>query len=42
MFGVVEILRHDWSLDSARSIDKLSYRIRPLLLGVRALLSAGS
>jgi farnesol dehydrogenase len=40
--GVVEILRHDWSLDSARSIDKLSYRIRPLLLGVRALLSAGS
>ena len=40
--GVVEILRHNWSLDSARSIDKLNYRTRPLALGVRALLSAGS
>jgi nucleoside-diphosphate-sugar epimerase len=38
--GVVEILRHDWSLDSARSVEKLSYRSTPLATGIRALLSA--
>jgi farnesol dehydrogenase len=40
--GVVEILRYDWPLDSARSIEKLSYRITPLAAGVQALLSAGA
>jgi nucleoside-diphosphate-sugar epimerase len=37
--GVVEILRHDWSLDSGRSVEKLSYRSTPLATGIRALLS---
>lgn len=38
--GVVEIFRHDWSLDSARSVAELSYRVRPLDEGLRALLTA--
>lgn len=38
--AVVEIFRHDWSMDSARSVEKLSYRMTPLNVGVRALLSA--
>jgi farnesol dehydrogenase len=38
--GAVAIFRHDWSLDSARSIDELSLRITPLDRGVRALLAA--
>ena len=38
--GVVEILRHDWSIDSTRSVEKLNYRITPLETGIRALLSA--
>ncbi len=37
--AVVEILRHDWPLDSARSVEKLSYRLTPLAVGIRALLS---
>ena len=36
--GVVEIFRHDWSMDSRRSIDYLSYRVTPLADGVRAML----
>jgi NAD+-dependent farnesol dehydrogenase len=38
--GAVHIFRHDWSMDSARSVQKLSYRVTPLSTGVRALLSA--
>jgi len=37
--GAVEIFRHDWRLDSSRSIDELSYRILPLETGVKAMLS---
>jgi len=37
--GVVQIFRHDWSMDSARSVEELGYRITPLAAGVRALLS---
>jgi nucleoside-diphosphate-sugar epimerase len=40
--GVVQIFRHDWSMDSVRSVEKLSYRITPLSIGVRALLSGHS
>jgi farnesol dehydrogenase len=36
--GVVEIFRHDWSMDSTRSLAELSYRIRALHDGIRALL----
>ncbi len=35
--GVVEILRHDWSMDSRRSIAELGYRITSLESGVTAL-----
>jgi hypothetical protein len=38
--GAVEIFRHDWELDSSRSVDELSYRILPLEMGLKALLSA--
>ena len=38
--GTVEIFRHDWSLDSQRSVHELSLRITPLASGVRALLTA--
>jgi len=38
--GAVEIFQHDWTLDSSRSIDELSYRILPLEMGVKAVLSA--
>jgi NAD+-dependent farnesol dehydrogenase len=38
--GIVQIFRHDWSMNSARSVEKLSYRITPLEVGVSALLSA--
>jgi nucleoside-diphosphate-sugar epimerase len=38
--GTVEILRHDWPLDSSRSIAELGYHITPLTDGVRALLRA--
>jgi nucleoside-diphosphate-sugar epimerase len=36
--GTVKILGLDWPLDSARSIEKLSYRITPLATGIRDLL----
>ncbi|HXW03973.1 MAG TPA: NAD-dependent epimerase/dehydratase family protein [Vicinamibacterales bacterium] len=37
--GIVEIFRHDWPLDSARSIRDLGLRVRPLEEGLRALLA---
>ncbi len=37
--GVVDIFRHDWSMDSARSVAELSYRVRPLKDGVTRLLA---
>ena len=40
--GIVEIFRHDWSMDSARSKDALNYRITPLETGLRDLLSSMS
>jgi len=40
--GVVEILRHDWSMDSARSMEALNYRVTALRTGVRALLAGAS
>jgi farnesol dehydrogenase len=36
--GVVEIFRHDWSMDSSRSVAELSYRIPPLDEGLKTLL----
>jgi nucleoside-diphosphate-sugar epimerase len=35
--GVVKILTCDWPLDSAASVDRLRYRITPLVIGLRAL-----
>jgi farnesol dehydrogenase len=40
--GIVEIFRHDWSMDSARSVNALNYRITPLETGLRDLLSSMS
>ena len=40
--GAVDIFRHDWTLDSTRSVDELSYQIRPLATGLKALLSGES
>jgi nucleoside-diphosphate-sugar epimerase len=40
--GTVRILRHDWPLDSLRSVQKLSYRMTPLATGIRALLGGHS
>jgi nucleoside-diphosphate-sugar epimerase len=37
--GAVEIFRHDWRLDSSRSVDELSYRILPLETGLKSMLS---
>lgn len=37
--GAVELFRHDWPLDSTRSVDELNYRIRPLEKGLNALIS---
>lgn len=37
--GAVEIFRHDWSLDSTRSVEELSYRIQSLEAGVKAIFS---
>jgi nucleoside-diphosphate-sugar epimerase len=34
--GAVEIFRHDWRLDSTRSVDELSYRIPSLENGLKA------
>jgi nucleoside-diphosphate-sugar epimerase len=38
--GTVRIFRHDWPLDSARSIAELSYRIRPFSEGIQAVLQS--
>ena len=38
--GAVEIFRRDWTLDSTRSVDELSYQIRPLESGLKALFSS--
>ena len=38
--GAVEIFRHDWRLDSSRSVEELSYRVTPLEAGLKSLLSA--
>lgn len=38
--GAVEIFRHDWSMNSDRSIAELSYRITPLGEGIRATLAS--
>ena len=38
--GAVEIFRHDWRLDSSRSVEELSYHITPLEAGLKSLLSA--
>jgi nucleoside-diphosphate-sugar epimerase len=38
--GVVEILRHDWPLDSERSVHELGFRVRPLEEGVRRVLAS--
>ena len=35
--GVVEIFRHDWSLDSAESARELGYRMTPLEEGVKRI-----
>jgi nucleoside-diphosphate-sugar epimerase len=37
--GVVEIFRHDWSMDSTLSAGELDYRVSPLEPGIRAMLS---
>lgn len=37
--GIVRILRHDWSMDSARSVAELDYRVTPLDAGIEALLA---
>ena len=36
--GAVEIFRHDWTLDSARSERELSYRITPLEHGLTTVI----
>lgn len=38
--GAVQIFRHDWPLDSARSVDELNYPVTPLEHGIRAALAA--
>jgi NAD+-dependent farnesol dehydrogenase len=35
--GTLEILRHDWPLDSGRAQEELGYRITPLEKGIRAI-----
>jgi dihydroflavonol-4-reductase len=37
--GAVKIFRYDWTLDSLRSVDELSYRIVPLETGLRFMVS---
>jgi len=39
--GVVKIFRHDWPLDSGRTIGELSYHITPLRTGLECLLRQG-
>lgn len=38
--GAVEMFRHDWSMDSRRSVDELGLRVTPLEAGIRAMLAA--
>ena len=38
--GAVKIFRYDWTLDSLRSVDELSYRIVPLETGLQSIVSA--
>jgi NAD+-dependent farnesol dehydrogenase len=38
--GTVEIFRHDWRMNSARSVRELGYRIRSLEDGIRAVVEA--
>jgi nucleoside-diphosphate-sugar epimerase len=38
--GAVEIFRHDWSMNSDRSVAELSYRMTPLEEGIRATLAS--
>lgn len=38
--GVVEIFRHDWEMESGRSVSDLGYRVRPLDSGIRSILGA--
>jgi nucleoside-diphosphate-sugar epimerase len=38
--GAVKIFRYDWTLNSLRSVDELSYRIVPLETGLRSMVSA--
>lgn len=37
--GAVEIFRHEWPMNSLRSIEELSYRVSPLESGIKAILS---
>ena len=39
--GVVDIFRHDWPMDSGRSIRELNYQVTPLTIGVERLLRHG-
>ena len=39
--GAVQIFRHDWRLDSTRSVDELNYRILPLEKGLEATFLSG-
>jgi farnesol dehydrogenase len=38
--GTVDIFRHDWALDSTRTMNELSYRITPLAEGIRAVVQS--
>jgi farnesol dehydrogenase len=38
--GIVDIFRHDWRMDSTRSVDELGYRMTPLESGLRLTVSA--
>jgi NAD+-dependent farnesol dehydrogenase len=40
--GTVKILQHDWPVDSARTIQELSYRITPLSVGIQGTFEAAS
>jgi nucleoside-diphosphate-sugar epimerase len=40
--GTVKILQRDWPLDSARSVQKLNYRITPLSVGIQGAFEAAS
>ena len=40
--GTVRILQHEWPLDSQRSVEKLNYRVTPLMSGVQAMLHGNS